>query len=41
MGQEVQLYDEVETVMEFTFLGERVNAGGGCEAAATTRTRYG
>ena len=26
---------------EFTYLGGRLSAGGGCEAAVTTRTRYG
>ena len=36
-----KLYDEVETVWEFTYLGDRVNAGGGCEAAVTDRTRCG
>ena len=33
--------DEVETVQEFTYLGDRVNAGGGYEAAVTARTRCG
>ena len=28
MGQEEQLCDEVETVREFTCLGDRVSAGG-------------
>ena len=28
-----------ETVSEFTYLGVRVSAGGGCEAAVTVRTR--
>ena len=36
---EETLCDEVETVMEFTYVGDRVNAGGGCEAAVTVRTR--
>ena len=31
----------VETVREFTYLGDRVIAGFGCEAAATARTRCG
>ena len=35
------LCDEVETVMEFTYLSDRVSAGGGCEAAVTARTRCG
>ena len=32
---------EVETVMEFTYLGDRVIAGGECEAVVTARTRCG
>ena len=39
MEQEEKLSDEVETVREFTYLGDRVSAGGGCEAAVTARTR--
>ena len=35
------LCDEVETVREFTYLGDRVSTGGGCEAAVTARTRCG
>ena len=35
MEQEEKLCDEVETVREFTYLGDRVGAGGGCEAAVT------
>ena len=33
------LCNEVETVRDFTHLGVRVSAVGGCEAAVTTRTR--
>ena len=33
--------DEVETVREFTYLGDRVSAGGGCESAVTARIRCG
>ena len=33
--QEEKLCDEVETVREFTYLGDRVSAGGGCEAVVT------
>ena len=33
--------DEVKTVWEFTYLGDRVSAGGGCEAAVTARTICG
>ena len=41
MDQEEKLYDEVETVREFTYLGDRVSASGGCEAVVTARTRCG
>ena len=41
MEQEEKLCDEVETVREFTYLGDWVSAGGGCEAAVTARTRCG
>ena len=37
--QEEQLCDEVETLREFPYLGDRVGAGGGCEAAVTAGTR--
>ena len=33
--QEEKLCDEVETVKKFTYLGDRVSAGGGCEAVVT------
>ena len=33
--------DDVETVSEFTYLDDRVNAGGGCEVAVTAITRKG
>ena len=41
MEQVEKLCDEVETVKEFPYLGDRVSAGEGCEAAVTTRTRCG
>ena len=41
MEQEEKSRDEVETLREFTYLGDRVSAGGGCETAATARTRCG
>ena len=41
MEQEVRLCDEVETVSEFTYLGDRVSADGGCEATVTARTNCG
>ena len=31
----------METIREFTYLGERVSVGRGCEAAVTARTRCG
>ena len=41
MEYEEQLSDEVETVREFTYLGDRVSAGGGCEADVAARTICG
>ena len=41
MEQEVKLCDELETVRESTYLGDRESASGGCEAAVTARTRCG
>ena len=38
---EEKLYNEVETVRAFTYLGDWVSTGGGCEAAVTARTRCG
>ena len=42
-GEEQQevMCDEVETVKEFCYLGNRLNASGGCEVAVTARTRLG
>ena len=39
--QEVKSCHEVETVLEFTYLGDRASASGGCEAAVTAGTRFG
>ena len=39
MDLEEKLCDEVETVGEFTYLGDWVSAGGECEAVVTARTR--
>ena len=39
MEQEETLCDEGETVREFTYLGDCMSAGGGCETAVTDRTR--
>ena len=41
MEQEEKLCDEVKKVKEFTYLGDRMSAGGGCEAAVTARIRCG
>ena len=35
------LLDEMETVREFTYLGDRLSARGVCEAAVTARTMCG
>ena len=35
------LYDEVETVKDFCYFGDRLNATGGCETAVTARIRIG
>ena len=37
----VKLCDEVETEREFTYIVDRVSAGGGCDAAVTARSRCG
>ena len=36
-----KLCEEVETVIGFCYLGDRVNAVGGCKAAVTARARIG
>ena len=36
-----KLCDEVETVNAFCYLGDRLNASGGCEVAVTARVRIG
>ena len=36
-----KLCDEVETVNRFCYLGDRLNASGGCEAAVIPRVRIG
>ena len=41
MWQEEKSCDEVETVREITYLGDRVNADGGCEAAVIATARCG
>ena len=39
--QEEELCQEVETVQEFTYLGDSLSIGGFCDAAVTGRTRCG
>ena len=39
--QKETLCDEVETVREIAYLGDRVSIGGGCEAAVTARKDVG
>ena len=41
MDQKEKLSDEVETLSEYTYLGERVITDGGCEVAVTARIRCG
>ena len=40
-GSDEKLCDGVETVSKFTYLGDRLNATDGCEAAVTARSRIG
>ena len=40
-GPVEELCEEVESVRGFCYLGDRVNASGGCEAAVTARVRIG
>ena len=39
--QKVKLHDDVETVTEYSYLGDRINSGGGCVTAVTSRSRLG
>ena len=39
--QKEKLHDDVETVTEFSYLGDRINSGDVCESAVTSRTRLG
>ena len=40
-GSDEKLCDGVETVSKFTYLGDRLNAIGGCETAVTVKSRIG
>ena len=39
--QKEKLHDDVETVAEFSYVGNTINLGGGCVAAVASRTRLG
>ena len=41
VGSIKKLCDEVETVNGYCYLGDRLTASGGCEAANTARVRIG
>ena len=41
MAPSIKLWDGVERVNGFCYLGDRLNASGGCESAVTARTRLG
>ena len=38
-GEELSFFDQVDFVKSFGYLGDRLNASGGSEAAVTARTR--
>ena len=40
-GEEITFFDQVDFVKNFCYLGDRLNASGGSEAAVTARTRIG
>ena len=40
-GEELAFFDQVDFVKSFCYLGDRLNASGGSEAAVTARTRIG
>ena len=39
--QKEKLQDNVETITKFSYLGDRINSGGGCVAAVTFKPRLG
>ena len=39
VGQEEKLHKDEETVTDFSYLGDRIYSGGGCEVTVTFRTR--
>ena len=36
-----KLHEDVETVKDFSYQGDKINSGGGGEMAVTSRTRLG
>ena len=40
-GEELSFFDQVDLVRSFCYLGYRLNASGGSEAAVTARMRIG
>ena len=40
-GKKLSFFDHVDFVKSFCYLGDRLNASGGSEAAVTARTRIG
>ena len=40
-GEELSVFNQVDFVKSFCYLGDRLNASGGSEAAETARTRIG
>ena len=40
-GKEISFFDQVDFVKSFCYLGDRLNASDGSEAAVTARTRIG
>ena len=41
VDQKEKLNDKVKTVTDFSHQGDRINSGGGCEVAVTSRMRLG
>ena len=40
-GEELSFFDQVDFVKSFCYLGDRLNANGGSEAAVTAKTKIG
>ena len=39
VDEKEKLHNDVETMTGFSYLGDRINSGGGCEMAVTSRIR--